>query len=247
MTHAAPKSLTSRWVDNEQNTLRSYGVALCATIAFLLLIAVATHEGSSVQAVELANSATRLIETIQVQMPEALGGKSSAGGTRVPGTVGRPKPVFQLVLPVEPDVPAQDPTDWTQGANDRNSSHQMGTGTDTAASDQPSDASVSVASDPDEPFVVFEREPSFSMDALRRAVRYPELAVRTRIEGRVVVKAYINADGTVREAHVATSDNSVLNSAALNGVQQIDYEPAQQNGSAAGCWIYIPVSFELSN
>lgn len=247
MTHATPKNLTSRWLDNEQNTLRSYGVALCAAIAFLLLIAMATREGASVQAVELANSATRLIENIQVQMPEALGGKSSAGGSRLPGSVGRPKPVFQLVLPVEPDVPAPDPTDWTQGANERNTSHQSGTGTDTNSNQQTPDASASAASEPDEPFVVFEREPSFSMDALRRAVRYPELAIRTRIEGRVIVKAYINADGTLREAHVATSDNSVLNNAALNGVQQIDYKPAQQNGRAAGCWIYIPVSFELNN
>ena len=247
MTHAAPKNLTSRWVENEQNTLRSYGVALCVAIAFLLLVAISTRQVENGLQVSPPSSATRILEKIQIHMPASLGSSNSTGSSRVAGDIGRPKPVFQLVVPIEPDAPVHDPTDWTQGVNERNRSNQTGTGTDTSSNQQPPDASAIAASDPDEPFVVYEREPSFSMDALRSAVRYPELAIRMHIEGRVIVKAYINADGTLREAHIATSDNSVLDNAALYGVRQIDYDPAQQNGRATGCWIYIPVSFELNN
>lgn len=242
MTHAAPKSLTSRWVENGPNTLRSYGFAVCVAIAFLLLFAQPARQYVRVLPTSLPTSATLLIENLRMQLPAFAGARS------IPGQPSRVRPVFQLLVPVEKEGPTTEPIDWTEGGHGRNTNALIpGSGTDTAgASQQPPLASDS-AQDPDEPFIVFERDPSFSMNALRGAVRYPELAVRMRIEGRVIIKAYINADGSLREAHVATSDNAILDEAALSGVRQIKYKPAQQNGRSAGCWIYIPVSFELNN
>lgn len=239
MIHAATRNLESRWVDNRSNTLRGYGIALCVAIAFLLLLANPSQPDVQVIPKQLSTSAAQLLEKINIQLPDA------SGGARATGELGRVRPVFQLVIPPEIDVPATDPVDWTEGGPGRNSNGQpSGSGTDTVGT-SPQSHTERETEDPVEPFVAFERDPSFSMNDLRSAVRYPELARRQQIEGKVIIKAYISADGTIRDAFVATSDNALLEAAALHGMRQIRYEPALQNGRPTGCWIYIPVSFEL--
>jgi len=245
MIHAAPNNLQSRWVENSPNTLRSYGIALCVAIAFLLFIAKTAQPVIEEITVSIPSTAAQLLQKINV-LPAVPGGGPSGNTGHSPGEGGIPKPKFQLVVPVEPNP--TETVDWGE-ENNRASNTQTtpGNGSETVSTQKPPGVSESETPDPDETFTGVEQDPSFSMDALRAAVRYPEVAVRMHIEGKVIVKAYINADGSIREAHVATSDNALLNNAALQGVRQIRYEPAKQNSRATGCWIYIPVSFELKN
>ncbi|MDZ4745242.1 MAG: energy transducer TonB [bacterium] len=189
----------------------------------------------------LSTSAAQLLEKVHIQLPAA------SGGTKTTGELSRVRPVFQLVVPQEIEVPATDPVDWAEGGPGKNSNGlPSGMGNDTGGVNyQTTSVLEPIAEDPDEPFIPFERDPSFSISELRSAVRYPELAVRRQIEGKVIIKAYIGADGSISNAAVVSSDNALLDDAALNGVRSIRYEPALQNERPTGCWIFIPVSFEL--
>jgi protein TonB len=62
----------------------------------------------------------------------------------------------------------------------------------------------------------------------------------------VLVKAYILADGSVREALVARSaGNSALDGAALRTIRESRFVPAQRGGRAVPVWVEVPIDFRL--
>jgi len=76
--------------------------------------------------------------------------------------------------------------------------------------------------------------------------RYPEAARQAGVEGTVLVKAYILADGSVREALVARSaGNSALDGAALRTIRESRFVPAQRGGRAVPVWVEVPIDFRL--
>ncbi len=99
--------------------------------------------------------------------------------------------------------------------------------------------------DPDE-FVAVEEEVDFSLDDLKSAVKYPDLAKRAGVEGTVYVKVLIGADGIPKKAFVEMSENELLDKAAKDAVMNFrGYTPAIQNGKPIQLWMSIPVEFRL--
>ena len=77
-------------------------------------------------------------------------------------------------------------------------------------------------------------------------VRYPETAVRLRIEGITIVAAAIDGGGSVTYAEVrSSSGNAMLDSAALDAVIRGYYKAARRDGKAVESRITIPVEFRL--
>ena len=76
--------------------------------------------------------------------------------------------------------------------------------------------------------------------------RYPEAARQAGVEGTVLVKAYILADGSVRDALVARSaGNSSLDGAALRTIRESRFTPAQRGGRPVPVWVEVPIDFRL--
>lgn len=96
-----------------------------------------------------------------------------------------------------------------------------------------------------EDFVAVEKEPGFDFADLQRRVRYPDMARRNGIEGQVLVAALVGRDGSVEKTQVISSDNEILNSAALAAVRETVFTPAIQNQSPVRVWVRIPISFKL--
>jgi periplasmic protein TonB len=79
-----------------------------------------------------------------------------------------------------------------------------------------------------------------------RKPRYPEAARQAGAEGTVFVKAYVLADGSVRDARVERSaGNAALDGAALETIREARFVPAQRSGRAVPVWVEIPVDFKL--
>ena len=73
---------------------------------------------------------------------------------------------------------------------------------------------------------------------------YPELARRMGMEGRVVVEALVSPLGRVKEVRVQSTDNPMLNAAALDAVRRWTFEPAiDSNGEPAQAWVTVPIRF----
>ncbi|MCH8012972.1 MAG: energy transducer TonB [Candidatus Marinimicrobia bacterium] len=82
--------------------------------------------------------------------------------------------------------------------------------------------------------------------AIIKNLVYPESAREAGIEGRVVIKAFVDATGTVTETVVQQGiRNSGLDEAAIEAITQTSWEPAIKEGKPVGVWISIPVDFGL--
>jgi protein TonB len=76
---------------------------------------------------------------------------------------------------------------------------------------------------------------------------FPEMARLTGREGRVVVRALVDRDGTVRRAEIAKSSgtNVGFDEAAVDAALRCLYKPAIQNGMPVMVWVTYLVEFKL--
>ena len=99
---------------------------------------------------------------------------------------------------------------------------------------------------PSGPKVVFipYDDPPDAMSAIRPI--YPEIAQEAGIEGVVVVQAFIDEKGRVKETLILKGvPNTGLDEAAMEAIRKTRFRPAKQRERALGVWISIPVNFKL--
>jgi protein TonB len=73
---------------------------------------------------------------------------------------------------------------------------------------------------------------------------YPEKAVRERLQGPVVLQAFIGRDGTIQELKLIRG-SLLLGQAAYNAVRQWRYQPYVVNGRAVEAQTLVTVDFKL--
>jgi protein TonB len=79
--------------------------------------------------------------------------------------------------------------------------------------------------------------------------RYPYEARRNGIEGRVVIRFVVNAEGDVLEPEVAEVEPpdiaGVFDEAALQAVARYKFKAAIKDGEPVDCIVKLPIVFEL--
>ena len=99
--------------------------------------------------------------------------------------------------------------------------------------------------DPDEPppdFVPVDR----MAEAIERpAPEYPAAARRAGVEGRVIVRAWVDAEGTVREVQVLAGLDPLVDQAAVEAVERWTFSPALKEGRPVPVWVTVPLTFRL--
>ena len=99
---------------------------------------------------------------------------------------------------------------------------------------------------PSGPKVVFipYDDPPVAMSPIKPL--YPEIAQEAGIEGVVVVQAFIDEKGRVKETLILKGvPNTGLDEAAMAAIRKTRFRPARQRERAVGVWISIPVNFKL--
>ena len=99
---------------------------------------------------------------------------------------------------------------------------------------------------PSGPKVVFipYDDPPVAMTPIRPV--YPEIAQEAGIEGVIVVQAFIDEKGRVKETLILKGvPNTGLDEAAMDAIKATRFRPAKQRERAVGVWISIPVNFRL--
>jgi protein TonB len=75
---------------------------------------------------------------------------------------------------------------------------------------------------------------------------YPALSRRLGEQGKVVVRVFIDANGTATRAEIRTSSGfERLDQTALQTVQRWRYVPGKRNGVAEAMWFNVPINFVL--
>jgi protein TonB len=82
---------------------------------------------------------------------------------------------------------------------------------------------------------------------LRQNLRYPPIARRANIEGRVVLDLFVDRNGLIQRIEVLLEDppNMGFGEAAKEAFTAIRCEPAQANGERVSSRVRYPVNFRL--
>jgi len=77
--------------------------------------------------------------------------------------------------------------------------------------------------------------------------RYPRAALRSNIQGIVLLRVLVGSNGLPREVEVAdSSGHGLLDRAAVDQVlQRWRFDPARQHGQPIDAWVEIPIEFTI--
>ncbi len=100
-----------------------------------------------------------------------------------------------------------------------------------------------------EVFLVVEREPQLigGLEGLQRSVRYPEIARRVGIQGRVFVQFVVNERGEVENPVITRGIGGGCDEAALEAVKMAQFSPGTQRGRPVKVQYSLPVTFKLAD
>lgn len=100
----------------------------------------------------------------------------------------------------------------------------------------------------DEYYVVVEEMPELigGLASIQTNIRYPEMARRAGIEGRVYVQFIVNKQGDVEEARVIRGIGGGADEEALRVVNEAKFRPGMQRGQPVRVQYSLPIVFKLA-
>ena len=89
--------------------------------------------------------------------------------------------------------------------------------------------------------------PIGGIKAIHDLIRYPEIAKRAGIEGKVYILAYVNERGTVTKTEVLKGIGAGCDEAAEYAIENTRFSPGKQRGKAVKVKVMIPIIFKLES
>lgn len=98
-------------------------------------------------------------------------------------------------------------------------------------------------------FVAVEQMPELigGLAELQKNIKYPDMARKAGIEGRVIVQFIVTEQGTVEDPRVIRGIGGGCDQEALRAVQQAKFKPGKQRGQAVRVQYSLPIVFQLQN
>jgi TonB family protein len=105
-----------------------------------------------------------------------------------------------------------------------------------------------------EPYVVVEQMPMYPggdselLKYIAMNTQYPKNAKANNIQGRVIVKFCVTAEGGVNRVSIERGVDPELDAEAIRVVSTLkSFQPGQQGGKAVPVWYMIPITFTLNS
>ncbi len=151
-------------------------------------------------------------------------------------TVGAPVPVPDAEVSAEQTMATQ--TEMSQ---------QVAPLVEGAGGDAPLEIQQDIKIDEDAPpadFVPVEKDP---VPVKKVEPKYPELAMRAGLEGKVWVKIWVDKEGRPKQVVLLKSDAEIFNEPAIEAAKQWIFTPAYMNNGPVAVWVSIPFRFKLAD
>lgn len=104
----------------------------------------------------------------------------------------------------------------------------------------------------DEPYMVVEKMPEFPggekalSDYLKKEIKYPQSAIKDKIQGLVIVSFIVETDGSVSSVNVLKGVSEELDNEAVRVVKAMPkWTPGYQKGKAVRVMLNLPIRFQL--
>jgi len=83
------------------------------------------------------------------------------------------------------------------------------------------------------------------LESIQKRIKYPEEAIKNKIEGTVYVMAYINENGGIDFVEVVKGIGYGCDEEAMKAVAQAKFTPAYSQGKPVKTRVVIPIRFKL--
>ncbi|MYE05538.1 MAG: energy transducer TonB [Bacteroidetes bacterium SB0662_bin_6] len=96
-------------------------------------------------------------------------------------------------------------------------------------------------------FVIVEQmpEPIGGIAAIQAEVKYPEIARKAGVEGRVFLQFVVNEQGNVQDVVVSRGIGAGCDEEAIRAVEQAKFTPGKQRGKPVKVRMSLPITFKL--
>lgn len=96
-------------------------------------------------------------------------------------------------------------------------------------------------------FVIVEQMPELQggLGELQKKIRYPEIAKKAGVEGRVIVQFVVNEQGMVENPVVVRGIGAGCDEEAIKAVQTARFTPGRQRGQPVKVKMSLPITFKL--
>ena len=97
-------------------------------------------------------------------------------------------------------------------------------------------------------FLVVDTQPEIigGWAALQRELKYPEIARKAGIEGRVILQYIVNKRGDITDLKVTRSAHELLDAEAVRAMSLMQFEPGLHDGEPVCVRMSMPIAFRLS-
>jgi protein TonB len=218
---------------------RYYGIAMGIAV-FLHAVIIGTYY--LVEVLQQEEAPTRIVRVLKYS---DLGPPPSIQSANIPPpvavsapvskpTVGAPVPVPDAEVSPEQTIATQ--TEMSQVA----APISEGTGDGGFAVEQ----DIEIDDGPPADFVPYEKEP---MLVKKVDPKYPDLALRAGLEGKVIVKIWVDKEGKVRDVVILKSDAEIFNEPSIDAAKQFVFTPAYMNNGPVAVWVSFPFRFKLTD
>lgn len=113
---------------------------------------------------------------------------------------------------------------------------------------------VTTTDDNEIPYVVVEEMPLFPggdqalLAYIAENIRYPQSAKTNNIQGRVILRFCVTANGDVNRISIMKGVDPLLDSEAIRVVETLpQFKPGKQSGKAVPVWYMVPITFALDS
>ncbi|WP_457652900.1 energy transducer TonB [Rhodocaloribacter sp.] len=96
-------------------------------------------------------------------------------------------------------------------------------------------------------FVIVEDMPQLigGLGSLQKKIRYPEIAKKAGVEGRVIVQFVVDEQGRVVDPVVVRGIGAGCDEEAIRAVSQARFKPGKQRGKPVKVKMSLPITFKL--
>ena len=96
-------------------------------------------------------------------------------------------------------------------------------------------------------FVIVEQSPELigGLEGLQKKIRYPEIAKKAGVEGRVFLQFVVDEQGNVHDPVVTRGIGAGCDEEAIRAIQGAKFKPGKQRGKAVKVKMSLPVTFRL--
>jgi periplasmic protein TonB len=234
--------------DYRRDRKRWWALPAAAILHAAIILTVTFASYWQVEAIEPPPMSIRYLEPIRVQMgpPAARGGgeRKQKNDIRKPlQEIKEVQPNFIQQLEPEQEIPIEsgDAEYWGDNFPEGEGNPE---GVDGGYGNGPFGTGISSTPVAEQPRVI---TPDVSSPVLIRRVEpeYPPVAIRSRLQGIVILEAVITKSGDVEQIKTLRADYPYFEKAAKDAVRQWKYKPATVEGRPVTVYFNVTVTFKM--